>query len=103
MPPKYGLDKIKFATDAPTFAKAVQQDKPLTAEDKRLATQSACSGRLGTLSQEELSVIKKSITAAMRYIKPYDGPPRIWFSYQNSLSEGCNRLARIVSDLPVSE
>ena len=38
----------------------------------------------------------------MKYIKPYNGPSRIWFSYQNSLSEGCNRLSKIISDLPVS-
>jgi len=39
----------------------------------------------------------------MRYIKAYHGPSRIWSSYQNSLSEGCNRLSAIVSELPVSE
>ena len=82
---------------------AVKEGEPLTAEDKRLVTRPACSGKSGTLSQEELSAIRKSITAAMRYIKSYDGPSRIWFSYQNSLSEGCNRLTKIVSDLPVSE
>lgn len=167
MPPKYDLDKIKYATDAPTFEKAVdlcekgkvtkfkegisaysavvrgsqpyhvsvearrydyghcecylgQNDalckhmvalavyavkggKPLTDEDKRQVSQATCSGKLGTLRKTELSVIKKSITDAVRYIKAYEGPSRIWFSYQNSLSEGCNRLAKIVSELPVSE
>ena len=167
MPPKYDLDKIKFATDAPTFEKAVglceqgkviqfkagvsaysavvqgtktyrvsvearrydyghcecylgQNDtlckhmvalaiyavkngKPLTDEDKRQISQVVCSGKLGVLTKDELAVLKKSITGAMRYIKPYDGPSRTWFSYQNSLAEGCNRLAKIVSDLPVSE
>jgi hypothetical protein len=39
----------------------------------------------------------------MRYIKAYKGPSRIWFAYQNSLSEGCNRLSALVSDLPVGE
>lgn len=167
MPPKYNLEKIKYATDAPTFKKAValyesgkitqfkegfgaysavvigtkpyrvsvegraygyghcecylgqkdvlckhmvalaiaavKEGGSLTNEDKSLTTQPVCSSRLGTPSQVELSAIKKSITAAMRYIKPYEGPSRIWFSYQNSLSEGCNRLTKIVSDLPVSE
>jgi len=167
MPPKYNLDKIKFATDVPTFEKAVdlyekgkvtkfeegigaysavvlgtkpyrvsvearrydyglcecylgQNDtlckhmvavairavtggKPLSDEDKRFASQSTCSGRLGELSKEELAAIKNLITGAMRYIKPYSGPSRIWFSYQNSLSEGCNRLSKIVSELPISE
>lgn len=82
---------------------ALKGGQPLTDEDKRLITQPTCSGKLGMLNKEESANIKKSITAALRYIKPYNGPSRIWFSYQNSLSEGCNRLARVVSDLPVSE
>lgn len=167
MPPKYDLDKIKFATDGPTFEKAVdlyekgkvtqfkegigaysavvlgtkpyrvsvearrydygrcecylgQNDtlckhmvalaiyvvkdgKPLTDEDKRQVSQITCSGKLGTLNKTDLSAIKKSLTSAMRYIKAYEGPSRIWFFYQSSLSEGCNRLAKIVFELPVSE
>jgi len=167
MPPKFTLDKIKFATDAPTFEKAVdlyekgkvtqfkkgigaysaavigtkpyrvsvearrydyghcecylgQNDtlckhmvalaiyavkngKPLTDEDKRQVAQVTCSGKAGTLNKTELSDIKKSITGAIKYIKSYEGPSRIWFSYQNSLSEGCNRLSKIVSELPISE
>ena len=167
MPPKYDLDKIKFATDGPTFEKAVglyekgkvtkfkegiggysavvqgsqpyrvsvearrydyghcecylgQNDtlckhmvavairavtgsKPLTDEDKKLVSQPTCRGRFGKLSKSELSAVKKSITGAMKYIKPYNGPSRIWFAYQNSLSEGCNRLSKIVSELPVSQ
>ncbi len=39
----------------------------------------------------------------MRYIKAYTGPSRIWFAYQNSLDEGCARLSKLVSELPVSE
>lgn len=167
MPPKYDLNKIKFATDAPTFEKAVDlyekgkvtqfkegisaysavvagtkpyrvsvearrydyghcecylgqnntlckhlvalaiyvvtDGKPLTDEDKRQVSQVTCSRRLGELSKGELSLVKKEITGAIKYIKPYNGPSRIWFSYQNSLSEGCNRMAKIVSDLPVNE
>jgi hypothetical protein len=166
MRPNYDLDKIKFATDAPTFEKAVdlyekgkvtqfeegigaysavvlgtkpyrvsvearlynsaacecylgQNDtlckhmvavairavtggEPLTDEDKRQVSQVTCSGQLGELNKEKLSQIKKEITGAMKYIKPYNGPSRIWFSYQSSLSEGCNRLSKIVSELPVS-
>ncbi|KKU49253.1 MAG: hypothetical protein UX68_C0001G0001, partial [Parcubacteria group bacterium GW2011_GWA2_46_9] len=132
MQPKYDLDKIKFATDGPTFEKAVdlyekgkvtqfkeelngffaivlgtkpykvyvdnrhydqgdcecylgQNDtlckhmvavairavtggKPLSDENKRLVTQVTCSGKLGELSKNELSVVKKSITGAMKYI-----------------------------------
>ena len=165
--PKYNLDKIKFATNASTFEKAVdlyekgkvtkfeegisaysavvqgsqpyrvsvearrydygrcecylgQNDtlckhmvavamyavmggKKLSEEDKRLVSQAVCSGRLGELSKSELAATKKAITAGMRYIKSYEGPSRTWFAYQNSLSEGCNRLSKIVSELPVSE
>ncbi len=165
--PQYDLDKIKFATDGPTFERAVglyesgrvtefknfmggfsaivfgtkpyqvfvsarhydrgncecylsQHDtlckhmvavaiyavmrgEPLSEKDKQLIGQATCSDRSGTLSEEELAAVKKSITDAMRYIKPYRGPSRIWFSYQNLLSEGCNRLSVIVSELPVSE
>ncbi|HEX9722011.1 MAG TPA: hypothetical protein VGA53_01980 [Candidatus Paceibacterota bacterium] len=165
--PQYDLDKIKFATDAPTFEKAVelyesgkvtrfeegiggysavvlgtkpyrisvdarrydyghcecylgQNDtlckhmvgvairavtggQPLSDDDKKLVSSPVCSGRAGELSQEELGETKKAITAAMRYIKPYSGPSRVWFAYQNSLQEGCNRLAKAVSELPVGE
>lgn len=165
--PKYDLDKIKFATDAPTFEKAValyesgkvtqfkeeisaysavvlgtkpyrvfvearqfnlghcdcylgendtlckhmvavaiyavQNGKPLTDSDKAVICNPTCSGQLGELSETELAATKKSITAAMRYIKPYHGPSRTWFSYQDSLSEGYNRLSAIVSKLPVGK
>jgi hypothetical protein len=47
--------------------------------------------------------IKKLITSAMKYIKPYNGPSRIWFAYQNSLDEGCARLSKLISELPVSK
>lgn len=170
MQPKYDLDKIKFATDGPTFEKAAliyesggvrdfrdnemsgflakvkgsggnlyevfvsarrfddgecncylgenetlckhmvavairaaMGGKSLTDEDKRLVSQATSSGRLGTLSREELAAVKKEIAGAVGYIKPYNGPSRIWFAYQNSLSEGVNRLSKIVSELPVSE
>lgn len=167
MQPKYDLDKIKFATDKPTFEKAVglyengkvtkfeegigaysavvigtkpyrvsvearrydyghcecylgQNDtlckhivavaiyavmdgKKLSKEDKELVGSPKCSGKLGELSKEELSETKKAITSAMRYIKAYTGPSRTWFAYQNSLDEGCARLSKIVSELPVSE
>lgn len=166
MPPAYDLDKIKFATDAPTFEKAValyesgkvkhfkeesngffatvlgtkpykiyvdsrhydqgdcdcylgqnetlckhmvavaiyavMDGNKLSKENKELIDGPKCSGRLGELSKEELIKIKENISSAMRYIKAYNGPSRIWFSYQNSLSEGCNRLSKIVSELPTS-
>lgn len=82
---------------------AVMGGKKLSEEDKKSVDNPKCSDRLGELSREELANVKQSITAAMRYIKPYHGPSRIWFAYQNSLSEGCNRLATTVSALPISE
>jgi len=82
---------------------AVMDGKGLSGEDKKQVGSPVCSERLGELSEKELVETKKAITLTMKYIKPYNGPSRIWFSYQNSLSEGCARLAKLVSDLPVSE
>ncbi|MDP2934782.1 MAG: hypothetical protein Q8N59_03400 [bacterium] len=83
--------------------RAVTGGRLLTDEDKKLVNQPICNTHLGNLSKEELSTVKKMITVGLRYIKPYNGPSRIWFSYQNSLQEGCNRLSAIVSELPVSK
>jgi len=166
MLPAYDLDKIKFATDSPTFERAValyetgkvtefetdsygcsaivlgtrpyrvfvsarhynkgscecylgQKDilckhivavaicavaggRVLAEKDKQLVSGPLCSGKLGELNKEELGTAKKSAIIAMRYIKGYRGPSRTWFDYQNSLSEGCNRLSAIVSELPIS-
>jgi hypothetical protein len=77
--------------------------KKISKEEKELVDGPVCSGRVGELSKEELVKIKTAITVAIRYIKPYNGPSRTWFVYQNSLLEGCARLAPIVSKLPVSE
>ena len=82
---------------------AVMDGKKLSQKDKEVINSPVCSNRLGELSKEELAETKKAITSAMRYIKPYNGPSRIWFAYQNSLSEGVNRLSTILSELPVSE
>lgn len=82
--------------------RAVMGGVPLTADDKKLVSRVSCSGRLGVLSAEELAAVKKFITAAKKHIKPYNGPSRVWFAYQDSLTEGCHRLAKIISELPVS-
>jgi hypothetical protein len=82
---------------------AVMRGKKLKAEDKEMVTGPECSENLGELSKEDLSSVKNSITGAIRYIKAYSGPSRTWFAYQISLDEGCNRLSKIVSDLPVSK
>lgn len=80
----------------------VADGKPLSADDKKLVQNPTCSGCLGNLSEDQLLSVKQAITTTLRYIKPYTGPSRTWFGYQNSLSEGCNRLSAIVSGLPVS-
>jgi len=82
---------------------AVKNGKPLKKEEKELIGRPVCSGKTGELTAEELAAVKKSITLAMRYIKPYRGPSRTWFAYQDSLSEGCRRLTSIVSKLPASQ
>lgn len=81
---------------------AVRQGEPLTTLDKRVIEYPTSSGRLGELSKEKVKMRRKEITAALRYIKAYNGPSRIWFRYQDSLSEGCRRLSALVTELPVS-
>lgn len=82
---------------------AIKKGDALTEEEKQVPDEVSFSGRKGTLDKKQLSETKKAITQAIRYIKPYNGPSRTWFVYQNSLDEGCRRLAAIVSPLPVSE
>lgn len=82
---------------------AVMDGRALTNKDKQLNNQVECSGRREALNKEELDMVKKSITASMKYIKPYRGPSRTWFANQDSLREGCNRLSAIVSDLPINK
>jgi len=81
---------------------AVQQGKPLGVSDKQAVGSPASSSCKGELNEEALRKIKKEITAALRYVKAYEGPSRTWFKYQDSLSEGCRHLSAIVSELPVS-
>lgn len=165
--PKFDLDKIKFATDEPTYQKAVEmyeggkvtqfeeaigsfgatvlgtnpycvtvetrrfglatcdcylgqnntlckhmvavsiyavlRGKPIPQEVMQTTNIPVCSGQLGGLNPKELTIAKQTITAALRHIKPYNGPSRTWFAYQDSLQEGCRRLSAVVSVLPVSD
>jgi hypothetical protein len=75
---------------------AVSGGRPLAEEDKRSVPEVACSGKLGELDKASLPAVKKTITDALKYIKPYSGPSRTWSAYQQSLSEGCARLSKIV-------
>lgn len=54
----------------------VMGGKSLTDEDKKVIDTPTCSGNLKDLNKEELNTLKKSITDAIRYIKPYIGPSR---------------------------
>ncbi len=82
---------------------ALKKGKALTGEEKNLHQEIVFSGKKGELSKTELAEIKKEISEAMRYIKAYRGPSKKWFEYQNSLTEGSNRLAATLSKLPASE
>ena len=76
--------------------------RSLSEEEKRQKSGMFFSGKTGELNESWLLDARIAIKTALKYIKPYDGPSRIWFAYQNSLSEGCNRLSALVSELPAS-
>lgn len=82
---------------------ACLKGEKINEEDKKVTDEPISSGNLGELNKEDLTNIKKVISGAVKYIKPYKGPSKIWFAYQSSLSEGCARLSNTVSKLPVSE
>ena len=82
---------------------AMKGGDPLKDKEKQLLSAPVCSGKLGKLGNKEVKAVTAAMSGAMRYIKPYNGPSRIWFAYQGSLRQGCNRLAGIISELPVSE
>ena len=74
----------------------------LTKEEKNQHNEIKFNGKIGEITQTQLNLTKAEISGAIRYIKGYIGPSRTWFAYQDSLTEGCNRLAAIFSTLPVS-
>lgn len=79
----------------------LKRGKKLTTEEKEQITAPKSTGILKELSDRKIKVIKLQITASIRHIKSYEGPSRIWFAYQDSLVEGCNRLSEIICKLPV--
>jgi hypothetical protein len=81
---------------------AVIGGRKLTAEEKNINNEVKCSGKTGELSTIDIEAVKKEISESLQYIKPYNGPSKKWFEYQDSLTEGCNRLAKILSNVPVS-
>ena len=81
--------------------RAAAHGAPLTVEASAPIGPPRCSGVQRSPTQSELTQTKNDITAALRFIKAYRGPSRHWFAYQDSLSEGCRRLSKVVSGLPV--
>ena len=79
---------------------ALKKGNPLTVEEKMQHNEIKFSGKIRNVTPGQLNLPKAEISGAMRYIKAYDGPSRIWFAYQDSLREGRNRLASIFSSLP---
>jgi hypothetical protein len=74
----------------------------ITAGDLEMANQPLFSGQLGELDSEEIARYKITISSAMKLIKPYSGPSRIWFRYQNDIDEACTIIEEEVSKVPVS-
>lgn len=81
---------------------ALKRGKPLTEEEKTQTNEIRFSDKVAEISESKLGLLEAEISGAMRYIKAYTGPSRIWFAYQDSLTEGCNRMATIFSKLPVN-
>lgn len=82
--------------------KVLSGDKPLSESEKDKIELPIYSGVKGELNKNEFLELKKSVSNAIKYIKPYEGPSRKWFAYQNALDEGCSMLTEIVSHLPAS-
>ncbi|MEK7127452.1 MAG: SWIM zinc finger family protein [Patescibacteria group bacterium] len=81
--------------------KAALGENKIPEEIKNNVSEPKSSGKIEKLNKEELIILKQEITNTLKFIKGYNGPSRIWFAYQNSLSEGCRRLTTIVNKLPV--
>lgn len=82
---------------------AVKNGEELTIKDKIQHNDLIFSGQKGILTNIQVLKFKKSVSEDFNYIKPYQGPSKIWVTYQNLLEEGCNRLSALLSSLPASE
>lgn len=80
----------------------LKKGKPLTEKEKIQQNEIIFSGKTGEINQDTLRLFRTEISGAMRYIKAYTGPSRIWFAYQDSLTEGRNRLSVLLSRLPAN-
>ena len=81
---------------------AVMDGKPLKDEDKEYSSGPKCGTTGIPLTDGMLEHVKKEISASMRHIRAYNGNSYAWFSYQDSLKEGCNMLSAVINGLPVN-
>ena len=81
---------------------AVKNGKPLDEKEKNQKNELTFSGKTEELTKTEFEELKKEVSHAARYIKSYNGPSSTWFAYQDSLTEGCNRLRSVFSELPAN-
>jgi len=77
-----------------------KKGQQLTKEEAEQHNEIIFSNVSGELDEAQIVSIKNKITEAMKLIKAYNGPSKIWFQYQASLIEGCNRLSAIFSNMP---
>ncbi len=82
---------------------AILKGRPIPKEAKEVIHSPKCSMEKGELLPDDLSAFKLRVSEAMKCIRSYTGPSRTWFRYQALLSEGCARLAKALSKLPVSQ
>ncbi len=65
--------------------------------------QAVCNGEVREITKDELVVIKKEISSALKFIKNYGGSSKTWFAYQDSLLKGKRLVLYALSNLPVCE
>ncbi|MFH1375119.1 MAG: SWIM zinc finger family protein [Patescibacteria group bacterium] len=54
-------------------------------------------------SPDNLEEVKRLVAQGMRKIKPYNGPSKIWFSYQRELDVGSGIIEEAIKNLPASK
>lgn len=81
---------------------SIFEGKEVPAEQRESVENPVSSGKVGELPKDDIDQVKRQVTQGLSFLKPYNGSSRRWFAYQNSLDEGCRRLSRVVSDLPIS-
>lgn len=80
----------------------LKNGQTLTEEEKFQHNEIKFSGRVEKTTRDQLDLFKVEISEALHYIKAYIGPSKTWFAYQDSLTEGCNRLSAVFSRFPAN-